>query len=59
MTDFRYPGPPTAKVLKHVNDKITELEWNDGPKDLIESLYKERAVLEQMMKAGELYVPNF
>ena len=57
--EYRYPGPSTTKLLKEVNNRISDLEWNGDPAGELENLYSRRAVLEQMIKAGELYAPNF
>ena len=58
--EYRYPGPSTTKLLKEVNERISELEWNGSyDEQELESLYSRRAVLEQMLEAGELYVPDF
>ena len=57
--EYRYPGPPTRKLLKHVEDRISDLEWNGDPGGELEGLYNQREILRIMSDKGELYVPEF
>lgn len=61
MNEYRYPGPSVVKELKEVEQRITEIEWEDGvdPTPELDCLYKRRELLRIMKDQGELYVPDF
>lgn len=61
MSDYRYPGPSVVKELREVEQRITEIEWENGvdPNPELNYLYKRRELLRMMKDQGELYVPNF
>lgn len=61
MNEYRYPGPSVVKGLKEVEQRITEIEWENGvdPTPELDYLYKRRELLRIMKDQGELYVPNF
>ena len=58
-SSFRYPGPPTKRLLKEVDQRISDLEWEGSLGNELETLYQKREYLEALLEKGELYVPDF